>query len=544
MIVFSQPLDTTTVTSANVQLTLNGVPVPATLVTLAGQPWVVHLSPTTLLAPSSTYHIVVTSGVRDINGSRGAIVFIVSMTLAVLASFCANTCGPNQFWSPVASPGGTIQFTAYRVTSAGDTLVTPSNVAVDWMSSASAIATVDSLGLMSAVAPGVATIAACSGTICGGRLVHVIAPGGGIPPQQLGDLGGGMSYVQTMRGGFVVGNSSVATPPGVAECDHAFLWSAARGMEDLGVPNGDCSSYAFFISDSEVVVGVSPFFGHWIWRRTTGIQPLTYPDQAHAPWYPAAMSGSGEVLFNTPTIYPSVTSVIGFWSAAKGARVVALPISGEAMDMNDVGQVLLRTSSVSGGVPQDCGPTAYIWDGATSRVSATITGLDPATRQPLIICAQAINNHGAVTGYVNPTHPQAFRWTGAGGFTFLPLPRPGMSSGGRAINDAGDVSGYVVVDSLGVAQGAVWLAAGGVTLLGSLGGNQDYAVDLNDAHLVAGYSRAASGAAVDRAVIWDLTAATGASLSSPASMAPGRRIAPPALAPTKRVGHGPGEPHP
>jgi hypothetical protein len=68
-IVFSQPLDGSTVTTRSIELFSSGTVVPATVALSAGRPWIVELVPTSALLPNTVYAIVVDGTIMDTNGS-------------------------------------------------------------------------------------------------------------------------------------------------------------------------------------------------------------------------------------------------------------------------------------------------------------------------------------------------------------------------------------------------------------------------------------------------------------------------------------------
>jgi hypothetical protein len=68
-IVFSQPVDGSTVTTTSIELLSGGTPVPATVALEPRRPWIVALVPTSPLLPSTDYTIVVDGTIMDTNGS-------------------------------------------------------------------------------------------------------------------------------------------------------------------------------------------------------------------------------------------------------------------------------------------------------------------------------------------------------------------------------------------------------------------------------------------------------------------------------------------
>jgi probable HAF family extracellular repeat protein len=96
--------------------------------------------------------------------------------------------------------------------------------------------------------------------------------------QDLGDLGEAPSYAARINGrGEVVGFSSTT----LVGCCHAFLWTSATGMVDLGTLNGPGGlADAFDITDNGQVTGstttpTDPNNSHaYVWSRTAGMQQL------------------------------------------------------------------------------------------------------------------------------------------------------------------------------------------------------------------------------------------------------------------------------
>ena len=86
VIVFSEPIDTTTLTASSIRLINGSTPVAARLDLSDSTHVKAELKPDALLAPNTTYTLVVTSEVRDLSGDPLATVTSVEFTTAASAS--------------------------------------------------------------------------------------------------------------------------------------------------------------------------------------------------------------------------------------------------------------------------------------------------------------------------------------------------------------------------------------------------------------------------------------------------------------------------
>jgi len=542
-IVFSQPINVATVTPTSIHLTQNGTAVAESLVVQTAQPWVVHLVPTSPLAPATTYTIAISTTITDINGKALTAPVTSDFTTATTQDSVASIAVlayERLVYPPVgfaiAVPGGKASFVAYKVSASGDTLTPATSDPIAWSSDSTSVATVDSLGTVTAIAPGTATISACSGSICGHGSITVNSPESGITPTRVGDLGGGFSRIYAMKGGNAVGYSKMPPNNGVV-CTHAFLWTQARGMEDLGtLTSTDCHLIAWMVNANGTVLGTGDS-GWWIWRRATGMRPITNPDTVHA-WNPGGINSSEEIAFADDS-----GSLIGLWSPT-GTHITPAPAPYVSVNgLNDLGQVGLSTlTQDSTGAWTQPGTVAYVWDAHAGRIVATLAPGNSATGQPLSIWINSINGSGVVAGSVSAGDEMtAFRWTPSCGFTYLPKQGPGVTSEAWPLNEAGDAAVYLRSyqhygqDSLFELRSIVWTAAGDIIKLGTLGGPFTAANGINDAQQVAGHSQVGSSSGPLEAVIWNLTSITASRApSASASSRPPRAAASHSRAPARQ----------
>ena len=89
----------------------------------------------------------------------------------------------------------------------GDTVVSAFQSAVTWTSSDAQVATVNSVGVASALSVGRAEIEACAKTLCAHATLLVNDPAVGVSLTAIGDLGGGWSWVTDVSGDQVTGMS-------------------------------------------------------------------------------------------------------------------------------------------------------------------------------------------------------------------------------------------------------------------------------------------------------------------------------------------------
>jgi hypothetical protein len=535
VIVLSQPLDASTVTTSSVLLTLNDVPVPATVQLQVGQPWVILLSPATPLAPNATYSIVVTTAVLDVNGSaipaQATSSFTTSASVSPVASIsirASGTYGGEKGTAALASVGGSVTFVASNVSAAGDTLLPDSGQDVIWSSSDQVVATVTSIGEyqnvgnVQTISAGSATISACLDTVCGQGSVTVRAVEFDVAPVLMADLGGPASRVWDMRGEWVTGSSFTSA----GGCEHAFLWSASTGAEDLGTLPGECSSISMIIGEGPIVIGLGDYLGatagysQWIWRRETGIQRISLPSDDRWSWQASHIDSRGNIEFSD-----SLRTAIQ--DENSNFRILDLPTGWQsAGGMNDVNQITIGTDGPTicdntGFCQGQCGTVGYVWDYSTGRTVYTLEPRD-ASNTALEICPWRINNAGTVAGSVfipmhtlsEPSHETPFRWSAQRGFEYPPPFEAGVTAEGHSLNEAGDLTLYLFSyihigsDSVYDVSSAVWMADGRVIRLGSLGGDHTAANGINDQHIVVGHSQVGSSTGPQHAVFWDLSTAS------------------------------------
>jgi probable HAF family extracellular repeat protein len=214
----------------------------------------------------------------------------------------------------------------------------------------------------------------------------------------LGTLGGKSRADGVNDNGQVVGESYVGN------VTHAYSWTAAGGMVDLGTPAGK-ESQAVAVNASGEVVGTSfsascscaaPF----VWTQGSGMQAL--------PLLPQTSSGNG-------------------------------------VGVNDNGQVIGYDNPSHG----------FSWTPSGGLVDlGTIAG-DRTNAAPNAV---AINQNGQVVGYDNTPACcsfHAFSWTQPGGIVDLGALGGGRSEA-RSLNDGGQIVGWSEVNGSGPTHATLW----------------------------------------------------------------------------------------
>ena len=170
-IVFSQPIDATTLTSTSVLLRTGSTVVPGQLTFGDGAHTSAQFVPTAPLAGNTDYELVVTQGIRDLSGDVLAAPVSVPFTTGQLTTagmpLVSVTISPLAATIPV---GARTSLTATLKDSLGDVL---SGLAVVWSSSDPAIATVSFSGGVAGVAVGTASVTATSNGIVGRATITV-----------------------------------------------------------------------------------------------------------------------------------------------------------------------------------------------------------------------------------------------------------------------------------------------------------------------------------------------------------------------------------
>jgi probable HAF family extracellular repeat protein len=304
--------------------------------------------------------------------------------------------------------------------------------------------------------------------------------------------------------GHVVGTST--TSQGAM---HAFFWSAARGMVDLGTTGGGYS-YARGINDADMVVGLSEDgTGHteafW-WTLGRGMRGLGRFGGVESSAY--AVNNLGQVVGQytpaafdpaKPAAYRGVQSFL--WDFGRGFQELSTlgsKLAGFAYGLNDRGQVV--GVSAQGDAPTD--PfLAFVWTPTGGSRSMGTLGPEYTEYDAFGISPFGHAVGSAFDATDGTWHP--FIWTEAQGLTDLKsLGFPAEASGLALDINAFDQIAVLLLEPDGTRTPAVWVPGVGLVTLPTLGGQDGEIWTINDLGFIAGWSQTASGEM--RPAVWQL----------------------------------------
>jgi probable HAF family extracellular repeat protein len=291
----------------------------------------------------------------------------------------------------------------------------------------------------------------------------------------IGTLGGDQSFAHAANSmGLVVGEAQVT--PG-SPWPHAFIWTSAGGMFDVGhlvTTSGVSTSRLVDVNDAGQAVGQSSADGGAravIWTTGMGIRALP----SLPGWfgdYAEAINQAGVIAGGTQL---AGTHNVVMW-ADENTPVLIGKVPGDlhthAHDINASGQIvghsLLPPPANTNG--------SWIWSGSTGfqRITPFAGGSSGS--------ANAINDAGQVVGWVNaPGGGVAYLWTEAGGMVNLGKLADAFTCMAEDINNQGVVTGRCFTPS--GQRAFIWTQADGMTDMGPGAGT-----GLNEHGLMVGNS--------------------------------------------------------
>jgi len=239
--------------------------------------------------------------------------------------------------------------------------------------------------------------------------------------------------------------------------EHAFVWTQASGMQDIGTIAGETDSIAYAVNQAGQVVGYN--------------------------------IGTGSVL-------PAFR-----WTNKGGMRILdgLGGVTGIAYSVNNAGQIVGAYFSPAGTAH------AFLWSSTTGVQDLGTLGGKEST-------ALAINSSGQVVGWASTAsgYHHAFSWTQAGGMQDLGALPAGSQSTATALNDRGEIVGSSDNGDLLIPLAVMW-RNGKIRFLGLLGGfgnrhTYSYATGINNSSQIVGAS-SVNTSELGHFFLW--TAATG-----------------------------------
>jgi probable HAF family extracellular repeat protein len=344
----------------------------------------------------------------------------------------------------------------------------------------------------------------------------------------IGTLGGPSSYAADLNNrDVVVGWSETATGD-----THAFRWSAATGMIDLGTLPGDRHSRAVAILDGESVaggqvLGVSWDEGHWhsvLWSASGVIRELAIPLLADFTiGFATGFNMRGDVVG-----YDGVGGEQHAWVSLRSQQKYDLSAivssgsnEGYADDVSASGLVLVTARAFTCRRTPECWRT-YLWTDTKGYVPLGTPGDDPEAD----VTGLGLSETGTVVGTVvldaGASGISAYRWDAKTGFTFLPhYASDGWTYGyATGVNTPGSVVGADREPVSGSIVATMWPVAGGMVRLTPEDPNPSVAIAINDQGAIAGWAAVSSGG--NHAMIWSPVSNSSRAIQS--AVAPMRRI--------------------
>jgi probable HAF family extracellular repeat protein len=252
----------------------------------------------------------------------------------------------------------------------------------------------------------------------------------------LGVLGGhGSNAFAVNDSGVVVGASQTSNQNSL---QHAFVWTAATGMQDIGTLGGDNSS-AYGINKAGQVVGcadVNSTTQHaFLWTQSGGMQDLG--SLGGMTSCAVGINDNGQVVgYSTVTSNADAHAFI--WTASTGLQDMGVPVSGStiASSINNSGTAV--GSYYSG----TTGYHAFEWTQSGGVQDLGNLGQPYAT-------AGSINAYGEVVGRSEavPNTTVAYLWTPQGGMRGLPTPKTYIDATANAVSSRGVIVGFTLTAS-------------------------------------------------------------------------------------------------
>ena len=322
----------------------------------------------------------------------------------------------------------------------------------------------------------------------------------------LGTLGGASSYAADINSA----NTVVGWSETTAATTHAFRWSAAEGMVDLGTLPGDAMSRAVAVLDGGTqgggqVLGVSGDDDRWtpvVWSASGSISALPIPViQSFTTILPTDFNARGDVVGSDAGGFQHGW----IWSNAAGkydlsANVGGGSSEGSASAVTGSGLVVLTTRANTCRRTPQCWRT-YLWTQTTGYRPLGTPGGDSEAN----VTGLALNETGSVAGWLTSSASSGtipYRWVEGTGFTLLANYSPGSSGYGyaTAIGSSGTVVGAAFEPASGSIVASTWRANGTIVKLSPEDPNPSVAVGINDPGTIAGWAAVSNG--VNHAVIW------------------------------------------
>ncbi len=256
--------------------------------------------------------------------------------------------------------------------------------------------------------------------------------------------------------------------------------------------------YAYGLNDARQVTGSCDSAG-FLWSPDTGLQKISDPDHALDSFVSTAINNAGVVAgFRQGPAMPYPTTPF-IWDAVNGFQYFGTKNkTWEVLAINDANQVVGHSDLNKDGV--------FVWKAFRWSPTEGLVYLNPLANR--LTLAFDINNLGRGVGsYENlaqgVTHAVLFDENGVS--TTL-VPSGWRNSVAYALNDRGQVAGYLQARRQGTIQAFVWTREGGAQNIDGRTGrsNESYAQDINNAGQVVGlWWQTSGGNSVDSIFYWD-----------------------------------------
>ncbi len=157
----------------------------------------------------------------------------------------------------------------------------------------------------------------------------------------LGSLGAGGSAAYALNDGGEVTGSSTTGEPGAITGNHAFVWTQSGGLQDLGVSSDCCYGQAGFNNNGQVAGTYNLTFANhaFLWSQSTGVKDLGTLGGNSS--FGIALNNNGQVVGSSLTGGTPNLSVAFVWTEAAGmTAILDSTYESFATGINDSGEVV------------------------------------------------------------------------------------------------------------------------------------------------------------------------------------------------------------